>query len=90
MLSAGRSAALRVEASESAGVDIDHLKPGGVPLLGMLMDETHYFDWHHTMADTLDKVDPPTLAENAAALAFLAWALADRPEPLPRLPSPAP
>jgi hypothetical protein len=37
---------------------------------------THYFDVHHTHADTVDKVDPDDLAFNAAALASFAYALA--------------
>jgi hypothetical protein len=37
----------------------------------------HYFDYHHTPADTLDKVDPKALAQNSAALAALAYVLAE-------------
>jgi hypothetical protein len=39
------------------------------------------------MADTLDKVDPRDLAENVAAMAYMAWALAERAAPLPRPPA---
>src|SRR5262245_56204105 len=85
-LAAAGSGAGAADASESAGVDIDPMKAAGVPLLGMRQDRTHYFDWHHTMADTLDKVDPRELAENVAALAFMAYALAEADEPLPRPP----
>jgi hypothetical protein len=41
-------------------------------------------DYHHTAADTLDKVVPRALAENAAAMAVLAYTLANLPQPLPR------
>jgi Zn-dependent M28 family amino/carboxypeptidase len=39
----------------------------------------HYFDYHHTEADTLDKVDPSELQRDAAAMAALAWLLAEMP-----------
>ena len=41
-------------------------------------------NYHHTAADTLDKIVPHELAENAAAMAVLGFALADMPQPLPR------
>ena len=44
---------------------------------------------HHTAADTLDKVDPRELAEDAAALAIAAYVLADQPAALPRPAAPA-
>jgi hypothetical protein len=88
-LGAAGSRATEVAASDSAGVDIDPLRTGGVPLLGMRQDMTRYFDWHHSAADTLDKVDPGELAENVAAMAFMAWALAESAEPLPRIPEAA-
>ncbi len=83
--------------SEDGGADIGPLKAGGVPLFGLEVDPTHYFDWHHTAADTLDKIDPDLLARDTAAVATLAYFLAERREPLPRpavatlapLPSPA-
>jgi hypothetical protein len=43
---------------------------------------THYFDWHHTEADTLDKVNPEDFRKNVAALAVMGYALADMPERL--------
>lgn len=67
-----------------AGADISPMKTGGVPRLGLLQDPTHYFDWHHTPADTLDKVDPRELATSTAAVAVMAYVLAEREEPLAR------
>ncbi|HUD72478.1 MAG TPA: M20/M25/M40 family metallo-hydrolase, partial [Dongiaceae bacterium] len=75
-----------VSAREGGGADIGPLKPFGVPLIGLRQDMTGYFDWHHSAGDTLDKVDPATLAANAAAMAYLAWALARLDPPLARLP----
>ena len=43
-----------------------------------------YFDYHHTAADTLDKVDPQDLRENATAMAVMGYALASMPVTLPR------
>jgi carboxypeptidase Q len=67
------------------GADIGPLRAAGVPLLGLRVDGSHYFDIHHTPADTLDKIEPRALAECTAALAVMAYLLADVPEPLPRL-----
>jgi len=66
------------------GADISPLGDAGVPMLGLRQDATHYFDVHHTMADTLDKVDPHALAMNATAMAVMAWQLANLDPPLPR------
>src|SRR5205809_563220 len=41
-------------------------------------DARHYFDIHHTEADTLDKVRPEDLRRNAAAIALLAYVLGER------------
>ncbi len=66
------------------GSDIAPLARAGVPTFGMMQDTRHYFDYHHTPADTFDKVAPNDLAENAAAMATLAWALCNTSQPLPR------
>ncbi len=66
------------------GSDIAPLAKAGVPTFGLIQDTRHYFDYHHTAADTFDKVEPSDLAENAAAMATLAWALCNTEQPLPR------
>jgi Zn-dependent M28 family amino/carboxypeptidase len=66
------------------GADISPMASAGVPQLGLRQDGTHYFDIHHTMADTLDKVDAHDLAMNATAMAAMAWQLANLDTPLPR------
>ena len=53
----------------------------GVPAIGLRPDDTHYFDVHHTEADTLDKVDPASLQEAVAAFAGAAWLLANAEDP---------
>lgn len=60
-----------------AGVDIMPFASVGVPLLGLAVDESRYFDYHHTEADTLDKVDPTDLRKSVAAVAVMAYTLAD-------------
>jgi len=43
-----------------------------------------YFDYHHTEADTLDKVDPKVLEDNATMMAVVAYVLAEMPDRLAR------
>lgn len=66
------------------GADIAAMSEAGVPALGIMEDGRTYFHYHHTAADTLDKVVPGELRENAAAMAVMAYALANMKDPLPR------
>jgi len=61
------------------GEDIRSLMSGGVPSLAEVTTGAHYFDWHHTEADTLDKVSLDDFRKNMAALAVMGYALADMP-----------
>ncbi len=72
------------------GSDVDFLDEGGVPTLAPLVDTRTYFDYHHSAADTLDKVDPDNIRRQVVVLAMMAYFLADMPDPLPRLPVAAP
>ncbi len=82
--------ATRIRAG-GGGADISQMRPARVPLLGLDVDNARYFDWHHTPADTLDKVDPAALARATAAMAAMAYLLAEMPQTLPRpVPSPSP
>jgi hypothetical protein len=69
---------------DELGADIAPLQKAGVPGFAPLVDSRHYFDYHHTAADTLDKVDPENLRTQVATMAVLAYYLAELPEPLPR------
>lgn len=60
-----------------AGADIHPLVKAGVPGFHPLQDSRTYFDYHHTEADTLDKVNPLSLRENCAVVSVLAYALAN-------------
>ncbi len=64
------------------GVDIGALMRSGVPGLGLRTVGEHYFDWHHTDADTLDKVDPQAFRKAIALLGVMGYVLADMPERL--------
>ena len=64
------------------GSDIEPLMGAGVPGLGEVTTMAHYFDWHHTEADTLDKVDPEMFRKNVASLAVMCFVLGDMPERL--------
>ena len=58
-----------------SGVDIRPICDEGVPGIGHRVDGSLYFDYHHSPADTFDKVDAADLARNVAALAGLARGL---------------
>ena len=73
-----------LEFRNETGADIDPLLKRGVPNFSPIQDSRLYFNYHHTAADTLDKIDPHELAENAAINAVLAYALANLEQPLPR------
>jgi hypothetical protein len=62
------------------GSDIEPLLEGGVPGFGVRTVGTHYFDWHHTDADSFDKIVPREFQLNVASLAVLSFVLADMPE----------
>lgn len=66
------------------GADIGPLTQKGVPSFAPWFDTRTYFNYHHTPADTLDKVHPKELAENGALMAVLAYGLSNLEQPLPR------
>ena len=64
--------------------DIGPLMERGVPGMGLEVEPTRYFWYHHTQGDTLDKLDPAELARCIAAMAVMAYVVADLPERLAR------
>ena len=68
------------------GADLIPLIPSGVPQLGMALDATTYFDYHHTANDTFDRIDPKILDRSTAAVAVAAYVLAETPQTLERVP----
>jgi Zn-dependent M28 family amino/carboxypeptidase len=73
-----------VEVSSYVGTDVEPMLPGGVPAAALYTDGARYFDYHHSAADTFDKIDPVELSDGAAAIAVLAYVIADLPERLDR------
>ena len=47
------------------------------------VDGSRYFWYHHSEGDTLDKLDPVELARCVAAMAVMAYVVADLPTALP-------
>jgi carboxypeptidase Q len=66
------------------GADIGPMMALGMPGMGLNVEPTRYFWYHHTDADTLDKLNPEELARCVAAMAVMAYVVADLPDPLPR------
>jgi carboxypeptidase Q len=79
-----------LRATDESGSDLIPLNLRGMPAFSPIQDTRKYFDYHHTAADTLDKVDPQELRENAAVVSVLTYALATMTQDLPRKPLPLP
>lgn len=69
---------------EEVGTDIDPMTQKGVPSFAPWFDQRTYFNYHHTAADTFDKIKPNELAEVGSVMAVLAYGLANLEQPLPR------
>jgi carboxypeptidase Q len=69
--------------TDEGGADIAALV--GVPGFAPIQESSTYFHYHHTPADTFDKVDPVSLRENSAVVAVLAYALANAQQQIPRI-----
>jgi carboxypeptidase Q len=80
--SIGATAVERV--TEGPEADIGPLVEQKVPGIGLKVDGARYFWYHHTDGDTLDKLDPAEVARCVAAMAVMAYVVADLPERLPR------
>src|SRR6266576_6646402 len=81
LLSSGASI---LNLAEHPGADISPLTELGVPGFSPIQDNRYYFSYHHTAADTLDKIVPQELAENAAVVTVTAYALANLEKLFPR------
>jgi carboxypeptidase Q len=63
--------------ADSPATDIEPLAEKGVPAIAIWQNGLKYFTYHHTPADTLDKIVPEELRENAACMAVMAYGLAN-------------
>jgi carboxypeptidase Q len=57
------------------------VEAGKIPSMSLDVDG-NYFLIHHTPADTVDKIDPADMSKAAAAIAVMAYVIADMPERL--------
>jgi hypothetical protein len=64
--------------------DLHDLEDAGVPSFEPLIDSSDYFNYHHTPADTFDKVNPDNLRRHVAVMASTAWFLANTDQPVGR------
>src|SRR2546429_1562502 len=70
--------------AEHVGADIEPMEKADIPAFSPIQDSRFYFNYHHTAADTLDKIVPKESAENSAVAAVVTYALANMEQPLPR------
>ena len=70
------------------GADIGPIMALGVPGMGLNVQGDKYFWFHHSEADTIDKLDPHEVNLSTAALAIMAYVIADLPQALPRQAAP--
>ena len=68
----------------NVGSDVNPMTQKGVPSFAPWFDQRTYFLYHHTAADTFDKIDPKEIAEVASVMAVLGYGLANLEQPLPR------
>lgn len=72
-----------LRSGSSGTVDITPLQREGMPIMGLDVDTSKYFWYHHTDADTMDKQDPEDIAKVIAATAVMMYVVADMEERLP-------
>lgn len=68
----------------AGGSDLGPLLSAGLPVMDLWTERRDYFWFHHTAADTVDKVDPVELNRCVAALGILLYGLGEMTEPLAR------
>lgn len=66
------------------GADIGPIMSEGVPGMGLRVDSSKYFWYHHTNADAMDKLDKDEFNRCVATLAVMAYVVADMDKRLPR------
>lgn len=66
-----------VNVSDAPGADLRAVNQAGVPAIAPLQDARHYFDYHHTAADTFDKVRIDEVRREVELITALVYALAE-------------
>jgi carboxypeptidase Q len=77
----GADKATKVDSSPEA--DIEPMVTLGVPGIGLDVEGSRYFWYHHSDGDTLDKLDPAEMGRCVALMAVMAYVIADLPDRLP-------
>jgi len=67
-------------AANGGGSDIGPIVAEGVIGGSFDVDSSRYFEIHHTPADTIDKINPKDVASCVAAMAVMAYTVADMPQ----------
>ena len=70
--------------ASGGGADIGPIMTTGVPGMGLNVDDTRYFWFHHTDADTPDKLDRAEVQRCVAVMAVMAYIAADLEQTMPR------
>jgi len=71
-------------AAGGSEADVEPLLERGVPVASLAVEGTRYFWYHHSEADTMDKLNPRDVAECVALMAVMAYVVADMPGTLGR------
>jgi hypothetical protein len=80
----GQQGAWQSQPQGGVGSDIGPLTQKGVPSFAPWFNQQTYFNYHHTAADTVDKINPREMAEVASLVTVLAYGLANLEQPIPR------
>ena len=74
--------ASQVEAG-GGGADIGpSVRAGRIPSMSLEVDGSRYFLYHHTPADTVDKLNPMEMSLGVAAVGVMSYVIADMPDRL--------
>jgi carboxypeptidase Q len=67
------------------GADVGPIaQAGNSPTMAYLGNPARYFQIHHTPADTVERIAPQEVSKAAAAIAVMAYVIAEMPDRLPR------
>ncbi|MGE3467018.1 MAG: M20/M25/M40 family metallo-hydrolase [Pyrinomonadaceae bacterium] len=80
----GSHGSSQIQRQGGVGADIAPLTQAGVPSFAPWFNQQTYFNYHHTAADTFDKIDPKELAQLASVMTVLTYGIANLEQPLPR------